>query len=156
MPTIQQGELLRDASVLLELRAEGCPDHLKDDVQLTFPLQKFYADISRGMTSTVTSTGQTIYTIPADKDFFLTFAQLSYTKDAACDCVAVQLNGTSFDGLAVNILSLLMNPLILNNDNLTGSYTYPIKLKAGTNITLIGSFTVGTMTKRGVIQGFLI
>lgn len=95
----------------------------------------------------------TIYTTPADKDFYLTAAQLSLIKDAAGTSTASNLNAT-IDGVSQSLLLIRGITLTAQNDSIAQSWAIPIKIDRNTNITVTNSAVAGVTLTSGTIQGY--
>lgn len=96
----------------------------------------------------------TIYTTPADKDFYLTAATLSYIKDATSTAASVALQVT-IDGVALNVLFLPGITLTASYDNMALSFDVPIKLDRNTSIVCTASSAVANIRTAATIVGYL-
>lgn len=106
---------------------------------------------------TATSTGsQTIYTTPAEKDFYLTSATVSIIKDATCDMatgavvILVTVNGVQSAVIGISTLTLTAQ-----SDSVSVSFKYPIKIDRSSTVVMGGTFTAGACVRTGCITGFL-
>jgi hypothetical protein len=106
-------------------------------------------------TSNTTTGILSIFNTPLDKDFYLTYAGMSITKDVSCDNVLLALNVT-MGGISRSILILPSQTLTAGSNYMSQSYSYPLKIDRNTGITLSGSFSVGTLAKYGFIGGFIL
>jgi hypothetical protein len=101
------------------------------------------------------STGSaTVYTIPDDKDFFLTTAMLSYTADAVCDGTLYELTVPLATGETVSLISLPKQTTTAGFDHEVLALSKPIKLLRGGTISATHTFTAGASSVRGNITGF--
>jgi len=107
------------------------------------------------VTSATTTSSVTVYTTPSDKDFYLTYAFLSMTKDATSDNILT--NATIVvGGVTLNILAIPSQTTTAWSDQVCVSFPYPIKLDRASIIVLAGTFSAGTMSKRLLIGGYLL
>ena len=97
----------------------------------------------------------TVYTTPRDKDFYLTYADLSVTKDVVCDCVLSNLIITQ-GGTSRRLLNIDMQTVTAGSFGKSLNFSYPIKLDRSAVITLNGAFGAGTLTKTACIGGFIL
>jgi len=143
------------AEVLKIQPATAFPKDVKEGIQPVFdinPERITTIVVRQGTTSTNTLT---VFTTPANQDFYLTSAQISYTKDVSSDNVAVNLTITpELSGAADELIELVSQTLTVKDDHSAMNFSQPIKLQRGSTITLAGGFTVGTMTKVGIITGY--
>ena len=97
----------------------------------------------------------TIFTTPADRDFFLTGASISGSADVLYDGLTCRVSGTLPNGAAVDLIMSKNRPLVVfGNVFHSRDYTHPIKLKKGSTITVTLSFAAGTPLYSIVIQGY--
>lgn len=109
-------------------------------------------------TSGNSATGSvTVYTCPSDKDFYLYGVCMSYTKDVACDNVSIALQASlSEDGSSATVISeMLSQTLTAESRTLNKDFTVPLKLRRGSALILVGAFSVGALTKKCQIQGYV-
>lgn len=100
------------------------------------------------------STGATVYTIPATQDFYLVACSLSLIKDATATSVLTTLRGT-IEGVVTNILAIPGITLTAQQDSMTLSFPYPLKIDRGTSITITHSTNVANILTNAGIIGYL-
>jgi len=113
-----------------------------------------FSNIARFNVTTATG-NQIIYTTPTDKDFYLTFAEISITKSAASDCIATYFQ-VVIGGANIRFLYQGMETLTKETLSRSMSLNYPIKLDRGSAITLVGAFTAGALTRASTFCGFIL
>jgi hypothetical protein len=101
------------------------------------------------------STGSiTLYTTPADKDFYLTYASLDFQADATADNTSCYIQITQ-KGVARRILSIRKLSLTATSKSIYLNFNPPIKCDKNTGIIIGNSFSVGASTYDGAIGGYL-
>jgi len=106
--------------------------------------------------SLIATGSTTIYTTPADKDFFLTGIHLQTMNDAAADNATINILAT-LEGDASSII-FQFRKISLTAFNATQFIPLccPIKLKRNTTIVLNSVFTVGVSVSSASITGYFI
>lgn len=104
-------------------------------------------------TSRTTTGNSTIYTTPADKDFYLTGLYLSACADATNDGVLYNIQVT-IDGVSQRIASLVKQTTTAFAGNMPMQFVKPIKVDRNTAITVGQSFTAGTSTVAAAVYGY--
>jgi len=131
---------------------------LGDDVQgpvAVIPIRR-YANIVRRVGSTTTGSA-TVYTTPADKDFYLTGIQVSFIKNATCDVASGPLRYTAtVEGVSQGIISLALLTLTAQDQNAFVSFETPIKVDRNTAITTSNTFTAGAFVRECCITGYTV
>jgi len=100
------------------------------------------------------ATGGTIYTLPTDKDFYLTDCALSVIKDATSTSVGSDLTAV-MDGQTIYLLSVPGITLTAQNQTVTLSLKNPLKLDRGSLIRATASTNVANIKYSGTIYGYL-
>jgi len=95
----------------------------------------------------------TIFTASAVNETFITAIHLSLTKDIVCDLTNPYLEITAETGGAV-FLVIPVPTLTAESRTIDLALPYPLKLKKGSLVRIIGAFTAGTCTKSGMIFGY--
>jgi hypothetical protein len=159
MAVVQSSDMIKELSLAAGLQnSQGIPTKLADTIVPVCevnPKLTRAVNIVRFKNSSSTSTGETIYAVPRDSDFYLTSIQLSMSKDATCDGTVCTLNGT-VQGVSSYLLSIGHQTLTVFSGSETQAYSPPIKIDRNTNIYMTGTFSLGTMNKRCTITGFTI
>lgn len=113
----------------------------------------------KGFTKTAGSTGSgavTVYTTPTDKDFYICSGYYSISKDATCDSASGPISITYVqDGQTMILLQVPIITLTAQTLTTTTCFPYPIKCDRGTNISMVGTFTAGAMTRVSGVSGFI-
>lgn len=134
-----------------EMPSQSLENGIKQ-VLVVNPDRKCLISVNNGRTTTGTTT---IYTLPADRDFYLNDCYLSFEKNAACDATGVLLRYTLENGETDD---LFLSTLALTASSMQLSRSFPkgIKLKRGSTISLILNFTAGAMTASAGASGYVI
>ena len=114
--------------------------------------------VIRDLTRTTSGAG-TIYTTPADREFYLVGYTLSYIKDAACDsATGSQVYIVVYqDGAIRSIGTLAGITLTAQTANITQSFFQPIKVDKNSTILLSGNtFAAGNLIKSASIFGYVV
>ena len=103
------------------------------------------------------STGlMTLYTVPSTGKFYLKNLFLSYVKDVLCDCIITYVSLIPF-GKVATLLIPMMSPTTTIGERSAGeSYDQGIRLNPGSTVTVEGTFSAGTMTRRASLVGIHI
>lgn len=112
-----------------------------------------YCDVIRSATRSTTGV-TTLYTTPADKDFYLCGAILSWTADAANDGTQVAINLTQ-QGVAYQLLQLVKVTLTATAQNQSIDLNRPIRIDRNTSITFGGTFGAGTSRCNCTFWGYI-
>lgn len=101
------------------------------------------------------ATSATIYTTPADRDFYLTGLTISMIKDATATStssfISVYING--LQNQIAHIVSLTLTPQYAAYSK---DFTVPIKLDRNTAIVIGNATNVANITSSGTIQGYIV
>lgn len=135
--------------------ADAIPVNSGNFIQPSFDIENKETRIARSTSRTTTTTGSPIYTTPADKDFFLTYINCAFTKDAANDNVIVSISAP-MDGVNRAIIGIPTQTLTAGSYNQIITFPYPIKIDRSAAISLVMVFTVGTMSCYAVIGGYVL
>jgi hypothetical protein len=156
MARINRSSVLLWFQQLLGLQAgsDKIPIELNDKIQATVDIGPKSTTLVKIGTAATTS-ASVFYTTPADKDFYLTFINLAYTKDVVCNGTGVTVSGV-IGGLTIALLTLVSNTVTLYQDHAEVNFSFPVKLDRNTPITLSGAFGAGTMYKAACIGGFIL
>lgn len=157
MATITRGSVIQKTQDLLGLQSgsDQIPNQSANIVSPVIEVGPKFSTIMKTNSASTSSNTTLIYTTPTDKDFYLTYACLSATKDAASDNTAVSLF-VSVDNSSSRVLFQEMQTLTATSFTNIANFNYPLKLNRGSQILLGGTFTVGTMNKRATIAGFIV
>lgn len=123
----------------------------------TNPLAVNVSNIVRGSTSS-TSGLITVYTTPTDRDFYLTGITSSFIKDSTCDSStgAYTITITPEGDSSKFLYAFPIITLTAQNQSLSNTYPFPIKLSRNSSIIFGGTFTVGVCVRNIGITGFTL
>lgn len=104
--------------------------------------------------ATTNATSTTIYTTPADKDFYLTNINISLAKDVTSTSGYSALRGfiSGVNMFLLTLRTLTLTPQIANESL---NLKYPLKLDRNTIITLVNETNVANITSSAEIYGYL-
>jgi hypothetical protein len=110
--------------------------------------------------TTSTSGNITVYTTPANQDFYLTGFTLSFIKDVTCDNATGNVTlFSTIDGGAVHLAAIATITLTAQNSSINVTLKNPIKIDRSTVIGVgssVGStFTAGVLVRAASIKGYL-
>jgi len=145
---------LKNLSDFWRLKGDALPSELIDDIQPVFDVTP-PSTLCRSQTASNTGSAQTIYATPTDQDFYLTSASLSLIKDVTSTSTGTNIRVT-IDGVARIILAIASITLTVQQAQMSQSFSNPIKVDRGTNITVEHSAGVANVLGVATIQGFLI
>lgn len=99
----------------------------------------------------------TIFTTPSEKDTYITEAQLSFSKNAACDIATGHITIQAvLSGVTKDILRTAVLTLTAERDSVTASFDPPIKVDRARNVQVTGSFTAGACIRTAVVMGYTV
>lgn len=105
----------------------------------------------------INATSATIYTTPTDSDFYLTGASLTVSKDANATSVASYIQCILADnGDTVQICYVACTTTQAQNGGVSHDFTFPIKVKRGTAISVYNTTNVASIRASAVIYGYLV
>ena len=123
-------------------------------IQPTIEIKR-YANLI--LSSTATTTGAISISSPADKDFYVTGIQISYSKNVTCDIASGRMSvSVNIEGVSKHIIGFAVQTLTAENDSLSTQYTTPIKVDRGSTFSMSGSFTAGALVRVMNIQGYTV
>lgn len=151
---ITRSSIIAGANNELQLIPQPSGEQIAKDISLVYPVHIKYSEISKRSVSG-TSANATVYTTPSDKTFYLTYIMLSVVKDAANDNILVYVAIPQY-GYAIPTMTMQFNTTTATSKDMFITFPHPIKCDRNSAITLVGTFTAGTMSKHVVIGGFLM
>lgn len=101
------------------------------------------------------STAQTVYTTPANADFYLVSCQLSMIKDAGATSTLTALN-LYVGGVAQNLIGIPGITGTAQNQSVSMSFPRPLKIDRNTIIQITNSTANAIVIGRASIVGFLV
>jgi hypothetical protein len=137
------------------------PSKVSDDVQLVLNVNpKDYRRCNIVKGAIKSSTGNlTVYTIPADKDFFLTSISAGFIKDAANDMATGDIYFSCvIDGSITQLIRFPILTLTAQNAHTSLNLTTPIKIDRNSSIIIsaVGGYTAGLMVRSCSITGYTV
>lgn len=97
--------------------------------------------------------GMVIYTTPNNKDFYLTYLNLSNQSDATADNTEIIVRA-NMGGVLRDLINMSKLTTTAFTDNIISNFTIPIKIDRGSNIVLRNVFTAGTSTSAVCLAGY--
>lgn len=108
-------------------------------------------------TGTISLSASVIWAGNTDREFYLTGALISFTKDVTCDIATGNLNVSyTSNGAGRQLASMAVLTLTAQNAHIPVSLTKPIKIDNNTAITYSGTYTAGSMARAMVIYGYFV
>jgi len=157
MATIYNSDLSKElvSGAKIQQATDRIPNILGDVVIPTMEVNpKLLRRINHSTYAAVTNaTSGTIYTTPADKDYFLTAISLSVIKDVTSTSVLVTLRCIQ-DGLTKVLLAIPCITLTVQNQGLSLTLPYPMKIDKNTAITVTSSTNVANIVIVGTVMGY--
>jgi len=133
------------------------PTEIKNDVQLTLetnPALYRRANFSRSA-SGVNSIATAIYTLPDDKDFYLTNIWLGVIKDALATSTVSAITGVLWgDSTAYALISIPGITLTAQSNTLSQSFAFPLLMARGSQFIITCTTNVGNIKASGGIIGY--
>lgn len=145
------------ASAGLQAGRDKMPDELGGQVVPTCEVNPRFTSPSLfcKANTAANATSQTIYTTPADADFYLVACQLSMIKDAGATSTHSSLN-LYVDGVAQNILSIPGITLTAQNQSISLSFPRPLKIDRNTIIAVQNGTNNANVLARASVTGFIV
>ena len=145
------------AATKCDLNSDILPNELEPKIQSVIdvtPNMNESCDVVVASPKSTTGT-TTLYTTPSNKDFYLTGAWLSYTKDATCDTATGALPITAtLNGVAIQFLTLSKLTLTAEQRQISITFETPIKIDRNTIISFGTTWSVGNMIIAVGITGY--
>jgi len=156
MAKITRSSIMLEAQNLAgtQSAADSIPNQMANIVQPTLEINPRTTQLVRAVTATATG-NTTIYTTPADKDFFLTFASISGSQNVACDNVIYYIDCV-VGGTTRRIIVFDVQGSTAQSVNQVASFPYPIKLDRNSLVRVYNTFTAGASTKSAAIGGYIL
>jgi len=153
MARINRSDVIQKAVSDLGLSSSGdkVPNETLDKIQLTFDLNKKFS--SHSIASSSSSTGTVTLTLPTidpRSQIYLCGIDYGLIKDATCDVATSSLLVTctpEAEGIAKSIVQVPVITLTAQTEHVSVDFAYPIRLKANTNMTYTGTFSVGVLVR---------
>lgn len=138
---------------------EGFPQNLLPNVQPVMdmtPRNHRLVNSFNAATKTTSSSSDTVFTTPTDRDLYITQVIFGFVKDAACDTAsgAATLRVTS-GGQAKTIAALPVLTLTAQDSRVVMNFNPPMKADRNTNCTMVqGTFTAGAFVRVTEVIGY--
>lgn len=143
---------------LLEyLRLQGFQGQVNSVSPVVVPTVNYGPSVSNIVKSiTSSATGNTtVYTVPANKIFFLTGVNMSVQQDATCDCLGHNLQfNTSANSAFQTLIGTAQLTTTASRSDMALALPFPLRVPAGSLFRMSAAYTLGTATKQAVIIGF--
>lgn len=97
----------------------------------------------------------TLYTTPANQDFYLCGGTFHLQKDVACDNTFASFN-CYIGGAQVNVTAFRTIPLTVFSGNKEFSINPPLKIDRNTNIALTATSAAGNFSMDGSLWGYVV
>jgi len=108
-----------------------------------------------GAAPATNATSGTPYTTPANKDFYLTGFTISLIKDVTSTSTATALMAY-INGVQVALGRIAGITLTAQNDSLSASFPFPLKIDRNTAITITNTTNVANIAAYASIYGYLV
>jgi len=138
----------------IQSAAQAPPTESANTIQPVLEVGPRHTNVMRRQVRSTSGTS-TLYTTPSDKDFFLTYAMLSYSKDATSDNVEIPLLIVQ-DGASIRVIQINSQTTTAESRTIIVTFPYPVKCDKASAITFITTFTAGALVCNGVIGGFIL
>lgn len=151
--------LVRNPNTLTQMRdvlqQQSGHDTINDQVVLVAETNpKLLKEVNINASAAQSTTGSiTIYTVPSGADYYLWGFQYSMIKDATCDQAgpSIQISCTS-NGQAFVFARFAIITTTAQVIEESREFSRPIKLDAGSTISMTGTFTAGAMARACSVQ----
>lgn len=106
-----------------------------------------------------TTANVAVYSIGSE-DFYLTSINVWFDNSSTCDCSVIRVSVLDENGNEEQLVYWPISPISSVGDHRSlwcgWSLPFPLKLRANSTVTLIGTFTAGALTKACSITGFTL
>jgi len=159
MATIHNSDLSKELQqgAKIQINRDVIPNQLAEKVVPVMEVNpKLLRRIDIHKAGTLTNgTSATIYTTPADKDFFLVALQLSIIKDGNSTSTSTAINGT-VNGVSAKIISIAGITITASAGSTSLTLPIPMKIDRNSNITLTHTTNVANIRGDGIIFGYTV
>lgn len=100
------------------------------------------------------ATSANLITTPADMDFYLTSAAISFIKDATSTATTLNITYTDQFGTGQTALRVVCFTLTAENGQLAVTFPYPVKCARNSTIQITSDTNVANIRASGSISGF--
>lgn len=127
-------------------------DEVRDEIVAVVPLIPVANIVKQAVRTT--SGSVTVYTTPADREFFLSALTMSYECNAACDTLGIECY-IYVDGVQIPFVRLNKLTLTARADSMTWSFPNPIRIDKNSVISFYCTYSAGSCSFNGTIVGYL-
>jgi len=159
MANIYNGDLKREliAGAGIQTSVDVVPNQIADKVVPVMevnPKMLRTCDIIKRAIAT-NATSATIYTTPANADFYLIGANMCMIKDATSTSAETSIKATK-DNASINILEFAGITLTAQTLSESISLNNPLKLDRNTTITITNATNTANIRSSGIIYGYIV
>lgn len=146
--------ILQKISDTFKPKGEMLPDFVDEGITLVYDVEPDINVIQIATTAGATST--TIYTTPADRDFFIKYLQLTVNKDASSLSTSTIITGV-IGGVTKTLIRINTTTSVALNGGFA-SVTLPngVKLDRNTTLTVTNTDATALIASSGIIMGYII
>jgi hypothetical protein len=137
----------------LNVAYDTIPSTVIPSIQPVITVEKKYCDISKIITLN-NGTAGIIYTTPTQADFYLCSASISIIKDAGATSTLSYISAVLNSGIAASILPISSLTTTAQTANNTITFSPPLKIARGTNITLNHATANANISGSAAITGY--
>lgn len=146
--------ILQKISDTFKPKGEALPDYVDEGITLIYDVEP---DCNIILDATATNaTSATIYTTPADRDFFIKAVYLTLNKDASAtstsSAITCTVGGVTKTLAKINTTTLVATQAI----NVYVPLPKPLKVDRGSVIAVTNSTNVANINASGIIYGYLV
>jgi len=146
--------IFRRITALLNIRnGEVFNNDVQNQIVPVLEVNRPYIEVSRASTNN-NSVGNTIFTTPADKDFYLTNITVSSCKDATALATYTRVYTTISGQTQVLVEIPHITGQVKSND-VCITYPFPIKIDRGVTIAISRDNATGNISGGFSIQGYM-
>lgn len=134
---------------------EGTLLNIGTSVNPVYNVTPKYSPITFNQVNVTTTGDAVITTLDSKRKFAITYISLNLTKNSTADNISTYVTGV-VQNQTVRLIQLITQNTVANQSNVAIAFSFPLIVDAGSALTLVGTFSVGTMTKSVIISGFYI
>lgn len=161
MARINRSDVIQKAvnDLAISTSSDKIPNETLDKIQLTYDLNKKFSNFIFAFGQSTSGTFNNAFpSVSAGSEIYLTAVTMSYAKDAACD-IATGNIALSVTPDSSNVSTILLRSSVITltaqNSDITLSFPYPIKIKAGSPLVVSGTFSLGVLRRDFTAVGFI-
>lgn len=148
-------EISRNAQRVFNFKGgDGLTDEVSPIIQPVVDLGMNVQSVVRGTVTGTATGGINVIQLPSDRDFYLTYGNISFDSNATCDNTFLYMN-IRVNGQDVPILIIRKLTTTAKSESISANFgERGIKIDRGTAITVYTTFTVGACNYGGAIAGY--